>query len=101
MEKFFKVQIDASLGVETAFNGAMGDGRKELIRHLGGELRGPTTTGTAGIQTATEKIKLSARGMREILAAVTKDWPPLLEATSQLKPHLHELIELLDSVLQG
>jgi len=91
--------IDRTGRVEATFKGAMDDARKGLIRHLGGEVQLNMKAAT-GIQLPAEKIK-TAREMREILSSVIRDWPELLTATEQLKPHLHQLTELLDSVLQS
>ena len=91
--------IDRTGKVEATVKGAMDNARKELIRHLGGEVQ-PSRKTTTEIQLPVEKIETSAREMREILSSVIRDWPELLTATEQLKPHLHQLTELLDSVLQ-
>jgi len=88
--------------VEATVKGAVDDARKEFIRYLGGEVQPGMKAN--GIQLPAEKIKTSAREMREmreILSSVIIDWPELLTATEQLKPHLHQLTELLDSVLQS
>lgn len=92
--------IDKTGRVEEAVKGAMDDARKELISYLGGELQ-TSRKGATRIQLPAEKTKTSAREMREILSSVLRDWPELLTATEQLKPHLHQLTEQLDSVLQS
>ena len=38
--------------------------------------------------------------MREILSSLTDQWPDLLKAVDELKPHLEEIAEKLDVALE-
>jgi hypothetical protein len=53
------------------------------------------------IHESEETISSTAPRMREILSSLTDQWPSLLEAADELKPHLEEIAEKLDVALEA
>jgi len=52
------------------------------------------------IHESEETISSTAPRMREILSSLTDQWPSLLKAADELKPHLEEIAEKLDVALE-
>ncbi|MGO9646171.1 MAG: hypothetical protein ACLPY5_15675 [Candidatus Bathyarchaeia archaeon] len=52
------------------------------------------------IQESEETLASTAPRMREILSSLTDQWPDLLKAVDELKPHLEEIAEKLDVALE-
>ena len=58
------------------------------------------TSRESEIRESEESISSTAPRMREILSSLTDQWPSLLKAADELKPHLEEIAEKLDVTLE-
>jgi hypothetical protein len=72
---------------------------KKHLQHL---IHGKQTDGTtdAEIRESEETIASTAPKLREILSSINEQWPDLLKAVEELKPHLEEIAAQLDIALE-
>jgi len=73
---------------------------KNSLRRLIPGKQDDSTSAEPEIQELDETLASTAPRMREILSSLTDQWPDLLKAVDELKPHLKEIAEKLDIALE-
>ena len=73
---------------------------KNSLRRLIPGKQDDSTSTEPEIQESDETLASTAPRMREILSSLTDQWPDLLKAVDELKPHLKEIAEKLDVALE-